>query len=473
MATVNKNFRIKNGLVVEGSTATINGNNILAENAADSYILNLVGGATLVKSVDSIFTVDGSGKLTINANTFDSYGSASAAQTAAEGYADSAITIALNSFGTQTTQDIADAIATAESYADSLAVNYDPAGAAATAQSNAEDYADGLISTEVTNRNNAISSAISDEVSDRNSAISTAITNLNLATTYDALGAASQALTDANAYTDQEISGLVNSAPAMLDTLGELATALQNNPDIITNLQDVAAGKQGTLTTGNGIVIDNDLIYIPSAIGGGLNVTPSIVEIDRTTVDTWYDAAGAASTAQTAAASDATTKANAAEQNAKDYADDLASNYDPAGAAAAAQTAAESYADAAINNGNSSATPTYAGINFGWVAKDFANYQWIGNGSETVVATWPTSYATAKIIVHLRNGIHSQASEIMVARDSSNNIAISEYGIVTTNGSLGDITASVNGNNIELKVTPTHSNGTDVAVRGSSLIWAD
>ena len=50
---------------------------------------------------------------------------------------------------------------------------------------------------------------------------------------------------------------------------------------------------------------------------------------------------------------------------------------------------------------------------------------------------------------------------------------ISEYGIVTTNGSLGDITASVSGSDIILQVTPTHSNGTDVAVRGSAVIWAD
>ena len=31
MATVNKDFRVKNGLVVEGSTATVNGNNIITD----------------------------------------------------------------------------------------------------------------------------------------------------------------------------------------------------------------------------------------------------------------------------------------------------------------------------------------------------------------------------------------------------------------------------------------------------------
>ena len=84
MATVVKNFRIKSGLIVEGATGTIGGQNILTETGGNAYILNLVGGATLVKSVDAgVFNVDGAGNLTVNANTFDSYGSASAAQAAA------------------------------------------------------------------------------------------------------------------------------------------------------------------------------------------------------------------------------------------------------------------------------------------------------------------------------------------------------------------------------------------------------
>ena len=51
MATVNKDFKIKHGLIVEGTTGTINGNNILTENASDSYIIDLIGGGTLVTSV--------------------------------------------------------------------------------------------------------------------------------------------------------------------------------------------------------------------------------------------------------------------------------------------------------------------------------------------------------------------------------------------------------------------------------------
>ena len=138
MATVNKNFVIKNGLVVQGSTATINGNSILTQNAGDAYILNLVGGATLVKSVDSVFTVDQAGNLTLNYGTgltktsnnlvidrstvdtwYDAAGSAASAQSAAESYADSQISSAITTLGNQTSTDIQDAITTAENYTDS------------------------------------------------------------------------------------------------------------------------------------------------------------------------------------------------------------------------------------------------------------------------------------------------------------------------------------------------------------------
>ena len=503
MATVNKNFVVKNGLVVQGSTATINGNNILTENSADSYILNLIGGETLVKSVDSLFNVDNDGNLTFNYGSglskssgnlvidrstvdtwYDASGAASTAESNANTYTDGAISSALNTFGNQTASDISDAITTAENYTDSA------------------------ISQEVTDRNSAISSAISTEVSDRNSAIATAKSEAistassdatskantaeqnaknyadGLASNYDAAGSATNAynnaLADANEYTDGKVSDLVNSAPALLDTLGELAAALQNNPDIITNLQDVASGKQDTLTAGEGIYIDNDnVITGRQQSGGGLKFVFNEAAIDRSTVDGWYDAAGAAATAQSNAESYADNAAEQALYSAQSYADTAASNAQSAAetfatnAANNAESNANSYTDDAISNGNSNATPTYAGINLGWVAKDFANYQWIANDSQTTVATWPLNYATAKLTVHLRNGVHSQASEVLIARDSSNNIHMTEYAIVTTNGILGDVTATVLGSDILLKVTPTYATGTDVAVKGSALVWAD
>ena len=97
MATVTKNFRIKSGLIVEGASGTINSQNILTETGGDAYILNLVGGATLVKSVEATqLEVSGAGKLSVKSGVFDAAGAAAAAQSAAEATAASDATSKAN-----------------------------------------------------------------------------------------------------------------------------------------------------------------------------------------------------------------------------------------------------------------------------------------------------------------------------------------------------------------------------------------
>lgn len=50
-------------------------------------------------------------------------------------------------------------------------------------------------------------------------------------------GAADSALTSAKSYTDTKISALINSAPTTLDTLGEIATAMEENADVVAALE--------------------------------------------------------------------------------------------------------------------------------------------------------------------------------------------------------------------------------------------
>jgi hypothetical protein len=67
-----------------------------------------------------------------------------------------------------------------------------------------------------------------------------------------------------------------------------------------------------------------------------------------------------------------------------------------------------------------------------------------------------------KHIVH-----HNEISEILLTLDSSDNVAITEYAIVGTNGSRGTITATIAGSNVLVTVNPT-SNST-VKVTGTLL----
>ena len=430
MATVNKNFRIKNGLVVEGSTATVNGEDILTKSQADqSYIIDLIGGqATSSNTANAVVKRDANGNFAAGTITADLVGdvtgnasTASALETARtieltgditgsvsfDGSANVQLATTLNAdFATDAEVAAAQAAAeaaaasdattkanaaqtAAQSYADSLAVNYDVAGSASAAQTAAQNYAD------------------------------------SLASNYDAAGAAADALADANAYTDQEVAALVAGAPALLDTLNELAAAIADNPNYATDVANLVATKA-------------DTSYVNSEIS----------DLDTA-------AQGYASTAQTAAQS---------------YADSLAVNYDAAGSASAAQTAAEGYADGLagdILDGTSDFTALDVNSVSRQVAATTGN---IATAAATTVLSWTgASYRSAKILIKAKNGSHTHVSEVIVTLDTSDNIALTEYGITTTNGSLMTIDADMSGLVVRIRVTPAHNN-TEVMAHATLLV---
>ena len=481
MATVDKNFRIKNGLAVEGTTATVNGENILRESSGDSYILNLVGGATLVKSVGTNLSVDNAGQLSIDLAGVSNdvagnrlYADGASLNVDVEGIYDDLITN-----GVATTTDISNAISSASS-------NYDAAGSAATAQQNAENYADSLASNYAPAGSaqgaydNAVSAAAQDATTKANTAqqnaenyadgvagdaqdaaatyTDNAITNLNLSGTYDALGAADTALNDAKSYTDQEIAALVDSAPAMLDTLNELAAAIADNPNYASDVTNLVATKADTT------YVDNQIDGVDTAAQGYATTAENNAKGYADSLASNYDVAGAAS---------------AAQQNAEDYADSLASNYDPAGSAATAESNANSYTDTAVGNIASAVSQIEGSViapnavNINYVANQYATLTegiMIADGTASVMGLSSSTYRTVKALVKATNGTHSQVSEILLTLDSSNNIAITEYAMVGTNGSLGDVTAIHHASgNIFIQFTPVYDN-TDVMVYTTALI---
>jgi len=530
MATVNKDFKIKSGLVVEGLQGTINGEVILTENASDSYILGLTGGATLVKSVSNEFDVSAGGELSLDRTVVDAYydaaGSADDAETAANSYTDgreTAITTAYEAYADQaevdakaytdtretaiTTayQSYADtAEADAKTYADGLASNYDPAGSASTAQQNAEDYADALIN-DASNLSTEVWSAYK---------------------TSTEIGLAQQAAED---HADQAVADLVNGAPELLDTLNELAAALQDNPDVISDLQGIAAGKQDALTAGSNIDITG--------------ATISVTGLDAADISDFNDAALAA----TVAAYDMIGAAAAAQEAAEDYADGLAINYDAAGSASTAQTNAESFATNAINaldtddieegatnqyfldsraktsaadlltganltnititgtgagltitaeNGvadsdtddldegttnlyftNTRAVdaleavvPNFTAVELNSVAKQVAGTTVVPTAGIATAYSWAKAdYRSAEFLVKVANGDHTEVSKVLVTLHANDNISMTEYGIVGTNGSLGSVTAVVSGNDVQLRVT-TVNNTSTLTVVGTLLV---
>jgi hypothetical protein len=68
-------------------------------------------------------------------------------------------------------------------------------------------------------------------------------------------GASAKALSDAKTYTNTKISELINGAPTTLDTLGEIATAMKTNSDVVDALNNAIGTKANasdlTAHTGN------------------------------------------------------------------------------------------------------------------------------------------------------------------------------------------------------------------------------
>jgi small nuclear ribonucleoprotein (snRNP)-like protein len=182
MATVTKDFRVKAGLVVEGTTATVNGKNIITAGVVDAKGDLIVGStddavARLAVGTDNyILTADSSAtngvawkapqavgefgsSIVFEGSTANDYETTLAVT---EPTLDRTITFPDASGTVALTGDITSAIDaldtddieegstnqyfTSQRALDATASAYDAAGSAATAQSNAEDYADGLAS---------------------------------------------------------------------------------------------------------------------------------------------------------------------------------------------------------------------------------------------------------------------------------------------------------------------------------------
>jgi hypothetical protein len=542
MATVVKDFKIKNGLVVEGQTGTIDGNDILTKKVDDqNYIIGLIGGtATSTNTANAVVKRDANGNFaagTVTANlTGDVTGNADTATTL-----ETARTISLTgdvtgSVSFDGSQNVSITATVDGSFATDAEVATAKGEAISDAASDATTKANAAQAAAELTASNALASAVStlegqiaDAESDANDYTDNAITALNLAGTYDALGAAAAAETAANLYTDGKVADLVDGAPALLDTLNELAAAIADNPNYATDVANLVAGKQDTLTAGANISIDgSDVISVTGLTSAEISDFNSAA---LSATSAAYDVAGAAAQALS---------------DAEDYADGLAVNYDAAGSASAAQSAAETFATNAINaldtddieegatnlyhtstraknaaaelltgasltnititgtgagltitaeNGvadsntdqltegstnlyftNARAvsaleavTPDFPAVEIANIAKQVAAQATVATASTNTAVSWAVAdYKSAEFLVKIAQGTHTEVSKVILTLDTSNNIAITEYAMVGTNGSLGSVSADVSGSDVRLRVTTDNNNST-VAVVGTLL----
>lgn len=611
MATVAKDFKIKSGLVVVGANATVGGYDVLKkDNASDeAYIVGLVtggGGTSSANVPDTVVLRDGTGSFaagTITAETGfsgDLTGNVTGDVTGTvtgslNGNADTAtalessLTIDLvgdatgfvefdgsegsvqinvtldSSFATDTE------VATAKSEA-ITAAETDATTKANAAQSAAESFATaadttlyGTVTTDIaTAKSEAISAAAVDATTKANTAESNATSY-----TDSLIGDATVNGTSGNTVTDRiatAVSNLVDSAPATLDTLNELAAALQDNPDVISDLQTVAAGKQNTLTAGSNIDITNDTISVVNlastdisdfntaavnantglwdnegaaqdvqdnlddhasldvahgtqtaivgvadtqtltnkTIDGSSNTVSNIANAslvnDSITVNGYSTALGSSVTLDTGDVMEgaalyftderaqdavATAIANGTHANITITYDDAANtiSFEAENGVADSTTAdlledpdgsgtsgTWYFTDARAVAAIEAVVPNFTEIDVNSIATQVAASS-SGDEAQNVVAYSFASadYRSAKFLVKVAYGAHTQVSEVLLTLDTSDNIAITEYAIVGTNGDAAAVSADVSAGNVRLIVTP-NNNGSTIKVSGTLLV---
>lgn len=117
---------------------------------------------------------------------------------------------------------------------------------------------------------------------------------------------------------------------------------------------------------------------------------------------------------------------------------------------------------------NDSSTINFVEIDINDIAKQVAATTSSLGSVEAVAYQWlKTVYRSAKFLVKIDNGTHNEISEILLTLDSSDNIAITEYAIVGTNGSRGTISADLSGQNVRLLVNPV--NDSTITITGTLL----
>lgn len=113
--------------------------------------------------------------------------------------------------------------------------------------------------------------------------------------------------------------------------------------------------------------------------------------------------------------------------------------------------------------------PNFEAIEIDSVAKQVASTLSAATaGIQSAFAWAAADYRSAEFLVKVAYGTHTEISKVLLTLDTSDNIAITEYGIVGTNGSASSVSASVSNGNVSLDVTTTNNNST-VTVVGTLL----
>lgn len=303
---------------------------------------------------------------------------------------------------------------------------YDASGAAATAQSNAEDYADGL------------------------------------AVNYDAAGSATTAENNAKAYSDDLVGDVTVDGTSGNTVTSRIATAKSEaiaHADALTT-SDIAEGTSLYFTTDR--ATDAAGALLAAAVKTNIQITYD----DTTNILTVAAENGVAdSTTSDLAEGSNLYFTNARAQSA--VAGDISSAIDALTTSDIEEGSRLYFTDVRAVDALEAVVPNFTEIDINSVATQVAATTSVATASTVTAYEFAhADYRSAKFLVKAATSTHTELSEILVTLDSLNNVAITEYAEITSNGNLFNVTADVDGANVRVRVTTVH-NSTNVTVVGT------
>lgn len=519
MATVNKDFKIKSGLIVEGPNGTINGSDIITEDAitggtqtniavtydAQNKVVNFVAENGVADSTTDDLAEGSTNLYFTDARAKDSAAAllttATLTNISITGTGNGGLTITAENGVADSTTDDLDEGSTNLYFTDERAqdavgnavgngIEYNDTTGAISVKVN--PFGDGVLGFDGSGNLKVKSDANTTGGGNGTGTLTTqgSANELKVNTNVIAskahvdslIGDATVDGTAGNTVTDRiatAVADLVDGAPALLDTLNELAAAINDDASFATTITNQIGTKQDTLTAGNAIFIDGTTDTISVTYDAGLELDGNgklVVDTDTIAsvnyVDTNFvniaDLPGQLDdyvplTDKGAANGVATLDANGQVPLNQlgnvpvDYITSVGDNL-------------------SVTSGelNIATTPTFTAVDINSVAKQVAaTVTSAGSGTDTVYQFDGAAYRSAKFLVKIASGTHTQVSEVLLTLDTSNNVAITEYAIIGTNGSLGDVTATygvidVVTNGVSLIVTDATS-GAEITVMGTLL----
>lgn len=126
------------------------------------------------------------------------------------------------------------------------------------------------------------------------------------------------------------------------------------------------------------------------------------------------------------------------------------------------------FTDARAVSALEAVVPNFSEVEINSIAKQIAAVTGnIATASTVTAYSFPkVDYRSAKLLVKCAYGTHTELTEVLLTLDSSDNIAITEYAIVGTNGSSMSVSADIDGSNVRVRVTTVNNNSV-VTVMGT------